>query len=71
VLKYRAQFRRLYATLADYPKSGASRTALGSEIRIAVVFPYVVIDDYDTARNVVTILQIGNGKRKITGALLR
>lgn len=70
-LKYRAQFRRLFATLADFPKSGPIRRALGGDIRIGIVFPYVVIYDYDPAQDVVTILCIVHGRRKITGALLR
>jgi hypothetical protein len=33
--------------------------------------PYIVIYEYDRAKDVVTILRIVHGRRKITGKLLR
>jgi toxin ParE1/3/4 len=68
--KYRNLFRQLYERLADYPNSGPSRPALGPNVRIGIVLPYIVI--YESAVNAdsVTILRIVHGRRKISGKLL-
>jgi toxin ParE1/3/4 len=71
VVKYRALFRRLYDRLADHPDSGAPRPALGPSIRIGVVSPYIVIYRHVEAADIVTILRIVHGRRRITGKLLR
>jgi toxin ParE1/3/4 len=43
LVKFRSLFGALYDRLADHPASGPRRTALGSNIRIGIVSPYIVI----------------------------
>jgi toxin ParE1/3/4 len=56
--------------LADYPESGPARTVLGTNVRIGIVFPYIVIYEHVAREDVVTILRIVHGRRKISGKLL-
>jgi toxin ParE1/3/4 len=68
--KYDRLFERLYDRLADHPLSGAPRPVLGPNIRIGIVSPYIVI--YRGERDdVVTVLRIVHGRRRITGTMLR
>jgi toxin ParE1/3/4 len=62
VVKYRVLLNRLYDRLSDHPDSGAPRPALGQNIRIGVVSPYCA--------ELVTILRIVYGRRRITAKLL-
>jgi toxin ParE1/3/4 len=41
--KYSARFESLFDRLAKYPHSGALRRSLGKDIRVGIVFPYIVI----------------------------
>jgi toxin ParE1/3/4 len=70
VVKYRSLFKTLYEVLAAFPDSGAPRPRLGSEIRIGIVSPYIVIYRHTEADNLVTVLRIVHGSRKITAELL-
>ena len=66
--RYRRDFEHLFERLAMFPRSGARRSKLGRNLRIAVVEPYVVIYDYqgDTVR----IARIIDGRRNITRRLV-
>jgi toxin ParE1/3/4 len=68
--KYTELFEGLYDRLADHPRGGAPRPALGERIRIGIVSPYVVIyrDEDD---GTVTVLRIVHGRRRITGKMLK
>ena len=68
--RYEADFDSLYELLARFPNSGAPRPALGKDMRIGVVFPYVVLYEYADTDDVVTIMRIVDGRRKITRRLL-
>jgi toxin ParE1/3/4 len=70
VVKYRGLFRKLYDRLASHPDSGPPRPALGPNIRIGVVSPYIVIYRYTEAAETVTVLRIVHGRRRVTGKLL-
>src|SRR5438093_248472 len=70
VIKYRALFRKLYDRLADHPDSGPPRPALGPNIRIGVVSPFIVIYRHAEDADVVNVLRIVHGRRRITGKLL-
>jgi toxin ParE1/3/4 len=63
--KYNALFERLYDSLADHPDSGPPRPALGPNIRIGIVPPYIVIYEH-APTGVVTILRVLHGRRRIT-----
>jgi plasmid stabilization system protein ParE len=71
VARYIASFENLYDRLAEHPDSGAPRPALGANIRIGLVSPYLIIYEHDAKTDTVTILRIVHGRRKITGALLQ
>jgi len=68
--KYDELFDKLYDRLADHLHSGAPRPALGQNIRIGIVSPYIVIyrNEGDDG---VTVLRIVHGRRRITGGMLR
>jgi toxin ParE1/3/4 len=68
-VKYLVHFRTVYDRLADYPASGAPRPALGADIRIGVVSPYIVIYRHSADDDTVTVLRIVHGRRRITGAM--
>jgi toxin ParE1/3/4 len=68
--RFDALFERLYDQLADHPHSGAPRPALGQDIRIGIVTPFVVIYRNDDDSNTVTVLRIVHGRRQITGRML-
>jgi plasmid stabilization system protein ParE len=53
------------------PETGSPRPSLGVNARIAVIFPYVLIYDYDRDSNTLTLLRILHGRRNISQDLLR
>jgi toxin ParE1/3/4 len=46
------------------------RLALGPNTRVAIVFPYILIYEYVTHDDTVTVLRILHGRRNVTRALL-
>jgi toxin ParE1/3/4 len=66
VARYTALLESLYDRLATYPDSGAPRPGLGKDIRVGIVFPYVVIYRHRKADDTVTILRVIHGRRNIT-----
>jgi toxin ParE1/3/4 len=68
--KFGNRFSKLYERLAGHPESGPPRPALGPNIRIGIVSPYIVIYRYIEADDVVTVLRIVHGHRKTAGKLL-
>jgi toxin ParE1/3/4 len=70
VLKYQSLLIKLYDRLSDHPESGAPRPALGPTIRIGVVWPYVLLYEYNKSADVVTVLRIIHGRRRISAEML-
>lgn len=68
---YAASFENLYERLMRHPDSGAPRPAIGEHVRIGVISPYVVIYEYIAADDIVMIMRIVHGRRKITRKFLR
>jgi len=68
--KFGNRFTNLYDRLAGHPESGPQRPALGPNIRIGIVSPYIIIYRYIEADGVVTVLRIVHGHRKTPGKLL-
>jgi toxin ParE1/3/4 len=68
--RYDELFERLYDRLADHPSSGATRPALGQNIRIGTVTPFIVIYRNDDDSDTLTVLRIVHGRRRITGRML-
>lgn len=56
--KYEAMLQRLYLRLSDHPAIGAPRPALGRNIRIGIVTPYVVIYRHTKNTDTVTISEL-------------
>ena len=69
-INYNALFETLYDRLAGYPASGPIRPALGSNTRICIVSPYIVIYHHIRNDDTVTVLRIVHSRRKISGKLL-
>ena len=68
--KYDELFGKLYDRLADHPRGGAQRPALGQNVRIGIVSPYIIIYRNE-GDDTVTVLRIVHGRRRITGEMLR
>jgi plasmid stabilization system protein ParE len=66
--RYAADFKNVYRSLVDFPGGGPPRRSLGSDARIKIVFPYVII--YDHRADTVTVLRVLHGHRDITVELL-
>jgi plasmid stabilization system protein ParE len=64
--KYTAPFENLYDRLAKYPDSGAPRPILGKDIRVGIVFPYIVIYRHRDIDDTVTVLRVLHGRRDFT-----
>lgn len=69
-LKFRNLFSALFDRLARHPDIGPVRPALGPTIRLGIVPPYIAIYDHDRDDDVVTVLRIVHGRRRISGAML-
>jgi plasmid stabilization system protein ParE len=71
VVRFRARFRLLFDHLADHPASGPRRDALGADVRIGVVAPYIVICRHSRHDDTVTVLRIIHARQDITRELHR
>jgi toxin ParE1/3/4 len=68
--RYGGLFDQLYDRLAAHPAIGPRRPALGPDIRIGIVSPYIVIYRFTDDDNTVTVLRVVHGRRRITAGLL-
>lgn len=68
-IKHTRLFEALCERLANHPASGPARLALGPNIRIGIVSPYII---YQHSENddTVTVLRIVHGRQEITRKLL-
>jgi len=64
-------FRTTVERVVDFPGSSAPRPALGSNARIAIVSPYILIYDYAREDDTIMLLRVLHGRRNITRDLLR
>ncbi|WP_088343106.1 MULTISPECIES: type II toxin-antitoxin system RelE/ParE family toxin [Rhodomicrobium] len=56
--------------LTEMPRCGASRPGPGPHTRRLVIRPYILIYDYRSAADSVTLLRMAHGRRRITAAML-
>ncbi len=71
VEKYRRNFDRLVLTnLSRFPEMCEARPQLGAHIRVGVVYPYLVVYRYRPQDDVVGVVRVLHGRRKITRALV-
>jgi plasmid stabilization system protein ParE len=68
--RYVAAFDDLLSKLIDFPGIGTRRPALGDDVRIGVVSPYIVIYAFDASADVITVLRVIHGRRDITRKLI-
>jgi toxin ParE1/3/4 len=68
--RYDAEFDTLYRRLERFPESGSPRPALGAIVRIGIVSPYNVIHEYIAADDVVTVMRLLHGRRRVTRRML-
>ncbi len=64
--RYEAEFGALYLRLASFPESGSLRPKLGRFIRIGLVSPYVVVYRHAPGDDLVAVIRILHGRRRIT-----
>ncbi|RBP14155.1 toxin ParE1/3/4 [Roseiarcus fermentans] len=64
--RYVAELNALYRRLATFPESGSPRPKLGRFIRIGLVSPYVVVYRHAPDNNLVAVIRILHGRRRIT-----
>ncbi|HAH09582.1 MAG TPA: hypothetical protein DCL54_02730 [Alphaproteobacteria bacterium] len=69
--KYVKRFREVYQQLSQHPESGSLQPHLGKGTRMRVVAPYNVYTDYDETQDIVVILRVLHGSRKITRRMMR
>lgn len=70
-VRFQTLFRSTYTRLAAFPASGAPRRALGDDVRIAVVAPYIVVYRCVATEGSVSVLRIVHSRRRIAGEMLR
>ena len=68
---YNARIEALYERLANAPEGYQARPKLGANIRVGVVFPYLVIYRYLKSDDTVSIIRVIDGRRNITRRLVR
>jgi plasmid stabilization system protein ParE len=61
--KFGRRFRLAIERFVAIPGVGSPRPSLGTDIRISVVFPYVLIYAYEGDSDTVTLLRILHGRR--------
>ena len=64
--RYGADFDALYLRLAAFPEIGSPRPKLGRFIRVGLVSPYVVVYRHVPDDDLVAIIRIVHGRRRIT-----
>ena len=68
--RYDAEFDALYRRLAAFPESGSPRPKLGRFVRIGLASPYVVFFRHAPDGDVVAVIRILHGRRRVTRRML-
>ena len=68
---YGGRFDLALQRLIKFPQSGPRRPALGKNVRIAIVPPYLLIYDYTPEDDRIILLRVLHERRNITGELVR
>jgi toxin ParE1/3/4 len=69
--KYADRIRTMVRRLVSFPESGAPRPLLGEFARMVIVYPYVMLYDYEPALDLLTLLRFVHGKSDIREETLR
>ena len=70
-IAYAERFAEAIERIAAFPGHGTARPQLGPQARIAIVYPYLLVYDFDAADDLATLLRVLHGKREITERLIR
>jgi plasmid stabilization system protein ParE len=70
-LRYALEFDAGIDRIAEFPLSGSPRPQYGSDIRLAIVNPYLIFYDVVAATGEIVVLRILHGHRNITRMMLR
>lgn len=68
---YGRKLAAIIERLVESPGIGAPRPALGPDVRIGIVPPYVLIYAFTAANDILTLLRVVHGERNITRRLIR
>jgi toxin ParE1/3/4 len=69
--KYADAIDEAVAGLEDMPGTAAPRPALGPNIRVTIVKPYLIIHEHARGDEVLYILRVVHGRRHVTMDILR
>jgi plasmid stabilization system protein ParE len=69
--KYADAIDEAVARLEDMPGTAAPRPALGPNIRITVVRPYLIIHEHQRGDETLHVLRVVHGRRNITADILK
>ncbi|HAH11604.1 MAG TPA: hypothetical protein DCL54_10895 [Alphaproteobacteria bacterium] len=64
--RYTQGFIDAYDRLAQFPEQGAPRPRLGMDVRLLMVPPYNLLYRYDGNLDLVRVLRVLHGRRKIS-----
>jgi len=62
--------RRAVLRLVQFPDSGAPRPELGTDVRVVVVYPYLLLYEHQPRHADLTLLRVLHGKATITAEIL-
>lgn len=69
--KYNRRFESFFDRIAAHPEICPSRPGLGANVRVGVVFPYLVVYRRREGEDVLSVIRILHGRRDITRDLLQ
>ena len=69
-IAYAERFTDAIERIVAFPGHGTARPQLGPQARVAIVYPYLLIYDFDAAEDLATLLRVLHGKREITERLI-
>jgi toxin ParE1/3/4 len=69
--KYADTLNAAIAGLEDMPGTAAPRPALGPNMRITVVKPYLIIHEHERGDEELYVLRVVHGRRNITAEILK
>ncbi|MGD9784053.1 MAG: type II toxin-antitoxin system RelE/ParE family toxin [Hyphomicrobiaceae bacterium] len=70
-LAYAERFADALRRVIEFPGHARRRPALGADTRAAIVYPYLLIYDYDAVVDTATLLRVLHGKRDITRLIIK
>jgi plasmid stabilization system protein ParE len=69
--RYAVEFDAALDRISEFPALGSPRPELGPGTRLVVISPYLVLYEHRSADETAVVLRVLDGRRNITGALLR